>query len=417
MTPGSRKLVWIALLYAAQGLPYGVVHKIWPVYFRAHGVSLQEIGLMSLLALPWSWKPLWAPLIDRFGPRRAWIVPGLGALATIAFLMPLLPAEKVGPLLIVFLLAFTLASATQDIAIDAWAVDAATGRDLGVLNGVRASAFRVAVIATGGLALLVADRSGWPAAWGVVGGLFALLAVAALFLKDEDRTLSSLGKDGERRSTRDLVRSFLAWLLRKEMLPVALFALLFKLGDQAIARMTETFWVDRGMALTEIALVANTLGLTLTITGALLGGWYLSRVGLFQGLIWIGIAQLASNLVYAAVAGFDLPRSSLYFASAFENFSQGLGTAALLSFLTACCRKENAATEYALLSALFAFSREVAGAASGFGAARMGYAGFFAFTALLAVPALLLLPWLRPQIQLAGAAPPGASASSPSDTD
>lgn len=405
MTPGSRKLAWIAMLYAAQGLPYGVVHKIWPVYFRAHGVSLKEIGLMSLLALPWSWKPLWAPLVDRFGPRRAWIVPCLGALAAIAFVMPLLPAEKVGPLLIVFLLAFTLASATQDIAIDAWAVDAATGRDLGVLNGVRASAFRVAVIATGGLALLIADRSGWATAWGVVGGLFAVLAVVALFLKDEDRSLSSFGEGGERRSTRELVRSFLAWLLRKEMLPVALFALLFKLGDQAIARMTETFWVDRGMALTEIALVANTLGLTLTILGALLGGWYLSRVGLFRGLLWIGIAQLASNLVYAAVAGFDLPRSSLYFASAFENFSQGLGTAALLSFLTACCRKENAATEYALLSALFAFSREIAGAASGFGAERMGYAGFFAFTALLAIPALLLLPWLRPQILSAGSPP------------
>ena len=182
-----------------------------------------------------------------------------------------------------------------------------------------------------------------------------------------------------------------------------------------IARMTETFWVDRGMALTEIALVANTLGLTLTITGALLGGWFLSRVGLYRGLLWIGIAQLASNLVYAAVAGFDLPRSSLYFASAFENFSQGLGTAALLSFLTACCRRENAATEYALLSALFAFSREIAGAASGFGAERMGYAGFFAFTALLAIPALCLLPWLRPQIQIGAATP--AAAGAPLDVD
>ena len=417
MYSSTRKLAWIALLYAAQGLPYGVVHKIWPVYFRAHGVSLKEIGLMSLLALPWSWKPLWAPLIDRFGPRRAWIVPCLGALAAIAFVMPLLPAEKVGPLMIAFLLTFTLASATQDIAIDAWAVDAATDRDLGLMNGLRASAFRVAVIATGGLALLVADRSGWPAAWAVVGGLFAVLAVGALFLKDGERALSSLGV---KRTTRELVRSFLAWLLRKEMLPVVLFALLFKLGDQAISRMTETFWVDRGMALTEIALVANTLGLTLTITGALLGGWFLSRVGLFHGLIWIGIAQLASNLVYAAVAGFDLPRSSLYFASAFENFSQGLGTAALLSFLTACCRRENAATEYALLSALFAFSREIAGAASGFGAERMGYGGFFAFTALLAVPALLLLPWLRPQIQLAsasGSPPGGANGVTPLDTD
>lgn len=396
--PNSRVLAWVAILYAGQGLPYGVVHKIWPVYFRAHGVSLAEIGLMSLLALPWSWKPLWAPLVDRFGARRAWIVPGLGALATLAVLMPLLPADRVGPLMIAFLLAFTVASATQDIAIDAWAVDVAAGKNLGWINGLRASAFRVAVIAAGGLALFVAGRAGWGAAWMLVAGIFAALAVAALFTPEPTR---AAGPDSARRSTRVLVRSFLDWLLRPEMLPVVLFALLFKLGDQAIARMTETFWVDRGMRLEEIALVANTLGLVLTITGALLGGAFISRVGLFLGLFWIGLAQLASNLVYAAVAGFDLGRPGLYFASGFENFSQGLGTAALLAFLTACCRRENAATEYALLSALFAFSREIAGAASGFGAERMGYAGFFAFTAALALPALLMLPWLRPQLAAA----------------
>ncbi len=402
--PNRRLLAWVALLYAAQGLPYGVVHKIWPVYYRAHGVSLTEIGLMSLLALPWSWKPLWAPLVDRFGARRAWIVPGLGALATLAALMPWLPADRVGPLTTAFLLAFTLSSATQDIAIDAWAVDVAAGRNLGWINGVRASAFRVAVIAAGGAALLVADRAGWRAAWFLVAALFALLAAAALFVPEP---LRASGEGSGRRSTRELVRSFLAWLLRRDMLPLALFALLFKLGDQAIARMTETFWVDRGMSLSEIALVSNTLGLGLTITGALAGGALLSRIGLFRGLLWIGLAQLASNLVYAAVAAFDLPRQSIYFASAFENFSQGLGTAALLAFLTACCRPQNAATEYALLSALFAFSREIAGAASGFGAEKMGYAGFFAFTALLAVPALLLLPWLRPQIATAGLAATG----------
>ncbi|GMU65030.1 MAG: MFS transporter [Acidobacteriota bacterium] len=396
--PNRRVLVWVAILYAGQGLPYGVVHKIWPIYFRAHGVSLTEIGLMSLLALPWSWKPLWAPLVDRFGSRRAWIVPGLGALATLAALMPLLPADKVGPLMIAFLLAFTVASATQDIAIDAWAVDVAAGKNLGWINGLRASAFRVAVIAAGGLALFVAGRAGWGAAWMLVAGIFVALALAALFTPEPTR---AVGPDSARRSTRALVRSFLDWLLRPEMLPVVLFALLFKLGDQAIARMTETFWLDSGRRLEEIALVANTIGLGLTITGALAGGAFISRVGLFHGLLWIGLAQLASNLVYASVAGFELGRYSLYFASGFENFSQGLGTAALLAFLTACCRRENAATEYALLSSLFAFSREIAGAASGFGADRMGYAGFFAFTAALAMPALLMLPWLRPQLAAA----------------
>ncbi len=397
--PSRRVLAWVALLYAAQGLPYGVVHKIWRVYFRAHGVSLKEIGLMSLLALPWSWKPLWAPLVDRFGSRRAWIVPCLGLLASISFVMPLLPADSVGTLLVVALLVFTLASATQDIAIDAWAVDAASKGDLGRINGMRAAAFRVAVIAAGGVAIFFADRAGWSAAWWVMGGIFLALAAGAFLLPEAERTAT----DGPRRNTRELLRAFFAWLLRKEMLPIALFALLYKLADQAMARMSDTFWVDRGMTLGEIALVMNTVGLGLTIAGALLGGAFISRFGLFQGLLWFGLGQAISNFVYAFVAAADLPRESLYIASGLENFTQGLGTAALLSFLTVCCRREAAATEYALLSSLFAFSREVAGAASGFGAERFGYASFFAFTALLAIPALVLLPFLRGSIRSAEA--------------
>jgi PAT family beta-lactamase induction signal transducer AmpG len=388
--PARKTLVWVAVLYLAQGLPYGVVSRVWPVYFRAHGVSLAEIGLLGLVALPWSWKPLWAPLVDRFGARRAWIAPCLAALAALVAAFGALP-PAVGPLLVVLMLAFTVASATQDIAADAWVVDVAEGRDLGPINGLRAAAFRVAMIAAGGAALLVADRWGWGAAWWTLAAAFALLALATSRLPEPRR----VGEGGGHRSTRELARAFLAWLWRPAMLPIVAFALLYKLGDQAMLRMIEPFWVDEGRSLSEIALVANTVGLGLTIAGALLGGLFVGRRGLYSGLLWLGLAQGATNLGYAAVAAFAGPPSALWFASAAENFAQGLGTAALLAFLTASCRRENAATEYALLSALFALSREVAGALSGFGAERMGYAGFFAFTALLAVPGLALLPTLR----------------------
>jgi PAT family beta-lactamase induction signal transducer AmpG len=401
-------MLWVAALYAAQGLPYGVTSKIWPVWFRTAGVSLADIGLMGLLALPWSWKPLWAPLVDRFGARRAWIAPALLFLATLCVVLPAIGADDVGPLLLVAMLAFTVTSATQDIAIDAWAVDVANRRNLGWINGLRVSAYRVAVIAAGGVALMVADAAGWDTAWWIVGGIFAALGVAAFFLPEPARAAAEGG--APRRTMRELVRAFLAWLLRKEMLPVALFALLFKIGDQAMSRMIEPFWVDKGMTLTEIGLVSNTVGIGLTIAGALAGGVFVSRFGLFRGLLWLGLAQGLSNLTYTAVAAIDLPRESIYVASAVESFTQGLGTAALLSFLTACCRRENAATEYALLSALFSFSREVAGGLSGIGAERLGYAGFFLFTTLLAAPALLLLllPALRRQIETA--VPPAAPA-------
>ena len=409
-TPARRTILWVTLLYVAQGLPYGVTSKIWPVWFRIHGVSLAEIGLMGLLSLPWSWKPLWAPLVDRFGSRRAWIVPCLGLLATVCAVFPALPADRVGPAVVAVMLAFTVASATQDIAIDAWTVQTATGSNLGWINGLRASAFRVAVIAAGGVALLVADRLGWGVAWWAVAAAFAALALAALFLPEPDRSGAG-GAPRETRTTRELVRAFFAWLLRPQMLPIALFALLFKIGDQAMSRMIEPFWIDRGMTLTEIGVVSNTLGIGLTIVGALTGGLFVTRFGLFRGLLWLGLGQGVSNLGYWAVAALALPRESIYAASAIESFTQGLGTAALLSFLTACCRRENAATEYALLSALFSFSREVAGGLSGFGAERMGYAGFFLFTGLLAAPALCLLPWLRPQLD--AAAPPAPRSAAP----
>ncbi|MCM2270730.1 MAG: MFS transporter [Thermoanaerobaculia bacterium] len=401
--PSRRLLAWVAVLYLAQGLPYGIASRVWPVYFRAHGVSLVEIGLLGLVSLPWSWKPLWAPLVDRFGPRRAWIAPALVAAAALVAAIGELP-PAVGPLLVALMLAFTFASATQDIAMDAWTVDAVRGRDLGPVNGLRAAAFRVAMIAAGGVALLVADRFGWRAAWLTLAAIFLALAAATSALPEPRRERGLAGG----RSMRELLRSFLAWLLRPEMIPVVLFALLYKLGDQAMVRMIEPFWVDRGRSLAEIALVANTVGLALTIAGALVGGAFVARAGLYAGLLWLGLAQAATNLGYAAVAAFSWPPQALWIASAGENFAQGLGTAALLAFLTAACRPENAATEYALLSALFAFSREIAGALSGFGAERMGYAGFFAFTALLALPGLAILPWVR-----AGAAWRDGAASAP----
>ena len=348
---------------------------------------------MALLSLPWSWKPLWAPLVDRFGAAAA---PGSSPASARSrrspALMPFLPADSVGPLLIAFLLFFTVASATQDIAIDAWAVDSASGRNLGMMNGLRASAFRVAVIAAGGLALFVADRGGWTAAWIVVAFLFAALAVAAFFLRTPARAPRSAA---DRRSTRALVRSFLAWLLRPRDAAggaVRPAVQARRPGDLAhdrdlLGRPRARAHRDRAGGEHHRARAHHRRRAArrrVPVAGRPLRRTLLDRPRadrLEPGLRRRRLVRPAAKRASGS-------------PPAFENFTQGLGTAALLSFLTACCRRENAATEYALLSALFAFSREIAGAASGFGAERMGYAGFFAFTALIALPALCLLPWL-----------------------
>jgi len=385
-----RTLFWIAVLYFAEGLPFGLAYDVWPVFFRAHGVSLKEIGLMSLLSLPWTWKLLWAPLVDRWGARQHWMTGALLVLS--ATTMAIVPQDAAHPswLLWGVLLLFTTASATQDIAIDAYAVDVATPETKGPINGVRVSAARVALLVGGGGMISLAEITGWNVLWAALAVLFLGLAAAAF---------SSPRVTLEASRRRDPIRPVLRWLLRWEMLPVLLFVPLYKLADSTLGRMVKPFWVDRGYSLKEIGLISVTLGVVLTIAGALAGGWFVKRFGNFSALLWLGLAQGVSNLGYVAVASLALPRESIYVASMVESFTQGLGTAAFLAFLMSLCDREHAATQYALLSALFALTRDVAGAFTGIGVETLGYATYFAFTTALAIPGLALLPFIRRHVR------------------
>ena len=385
-----RKLTWVALLYVAEGLPFGIAYDVWPVYFRVHGVSLAKIGLMSLLSLPWTWKMLWAPLVDRFGARQHWISASLLALAVAT--VAIIPQDAGHPswLLWGVLLAFTAASATQDIAIDAYAVDVSTPEETGAINGVRVSAARIALLVGGGGVMMLAGLTGWTPLW---------IALAATFLVLSAIAYVSPRVALDQKERRNPIGPVLRWLLRWEMLPVLLFVPLFKLGDSLLGRMVKPFWVDRGYSLKEIGLISVTLGVVLTIVGALAGGWFVKKYGIFHGLLWLGIAQALPHLGYAAVAQFSLPRESIYAASMLESFTQGLGTAAFLSFLMNLCDREHAATQYALLSALFALTRDVVGAFSGIGVERLGYSTYFAFTAVITIPMLALLPLIRKRIR------------------
>jgi len=385
-----KVLFWIAVLYFAEGLPFGIAYDVWPVFFRVHGVSLREIGLMSLLSLPWTWKLLWAPLVDRYGSRQHWITACLFFLG--ATTIAIIPQDASQPSFLMWslLLLFTTASATQDIAIDAYAVDVSTPKTIGSINGMRVSAARVAMLVGGGGFITLADFVGWNLLWVALAVMFFGLAAAAWL---------SPRVPLEASERQHALAPVLRWIFRWEMVPVLAFVLLYKVGDSTLGRMVKPFWVDRGYSLTEIGTISVTLGVALTIVGALAGGWFVNRYGIFRSLLWLGLAQLVSNLGYVAVAAIDLPRESIYAASMIESFTQGLGTAAFLSFLMNLCDKEHAATQYAILSAMFALTRDVAGAFSGIGVEALGYAVYFALTTALALPGLALLPAIRPRIR------------------
>ena len=174
-----RKLFWISVLYFAEALPFGVAYDVWPVYFRVHGVSLGEIGLMSLLSLPWTLKLAWAPLVDRFGARQHWITACLTLLGATTVAIATKDASHPSLLLWGLLFLFTTASATQDIAIDAYAVDVATPQDIGSINGTRVSAGRVGLLVSGGGMIFLAEYTGWKTIWVALAAMFVVLAGAA----------------------------------------------------------------------------------------------------------------------------------------------------------------------------------------------------------------------------------------------
>ena len=293
-----RKLAWIAFLYFAEGLPFGIVKEMVPVYFKVSGVSLTEIGLVSLLGLPWTLKVLWSPLVDRFGERRLWITACLCALALFTALTPIFDPAAPTLGLWAVLLAVTMASATQDVAIDAYTIGLVDPGEEGEANGIRVSAYRVALIASGGGLVFLAPLIGWPAVFLFAAALFAALALGTW---RAPRIVVPL----EQR--REWLAPMRRWLMRPGAWAVFLFVLGYKLGDAAMGPMVKPFWIDRGLTVAEIGIVSTSFGVLATIAGALLGGWLTTRWGILRALFLLGLVQALSNLGYASVAWINPP--------------------------------------------------------------------------------------------------------------
>lgn len=397
----TTKLTWVAILYFAEGFPFGIVNGAFPVFFRIHGVRLAEIGLfVSLVGLPWTLKFLWAPAVDLWGQRRVWvagcqILLALGLLAILA----VDPSRMSGALWTV-VLGLAIFSATQDIAIDAYTIELLDEKELGPANGVRVTAYRVALIAAGGLFVALAGTVGWSFAFLAAAAIMALCSLLAARLPRATRRPAGDGAASGTGSPRTGSLEQAVWTPLRQFfgspgfLVVMLFVLTFKLGDMALGPMVRPFWVDRRFTLVEIGAVPGTLGVGATILGALLGGALTARWGIFRALWVLGIFQAASNLGYAAVAALPPSTPLMYLASIVESFCGGLGTAPFLAFLMSICDKAHPATQYALLSALFSLAQNLMGAVSGWATERIGYAAYFLLTFFLAWPALLLLPWV-----------------------
>ena len=396
-SPLHRRLSWIAALAFASGFPFGLINETVPIYLRSSGASLVEIGHLAKLSLPWSLKWLWAPLVDRHGSRRGWITACLLGLAGLSFALGSFPPGRLNAVFWVVLTGIVVLSATQDIAIDAYTIQSTTTRELGVANSVRITLYRVGMLCAGGLLVWLAGRIGWSLSLIVGAGLLAVLALCASMLPPIDRA------SGHAHTMWEPIRELFA---RPGIGAVMLFALIFKFDIAALEPMMRPFWVDSGLTLEQIGAVITSGRLVATIAGAALGGVFTTRYGIFTGLWVLGLVQALSGLVYwgtaigvqqhlwASTGGLG-SKGLIVGAAYFESFAAGLGTSAYLAFLMSVCEKRYAATQFAVLSALLALTRWIAGDLSGELAERLGYASYFLVTFFLGLPAFALIPRLR----------------------
>jgi PAT family beta-lactamase induction signal transducer AmpG len=386
----GRKLAVIAGLYLIEGFPAALHADVWPVYLRESGVSRATIGALSGLSAAWALKVLWSPLVDRYGERRHWIAGALAVIAcgllALAWLEP--TASPRALVLAVALVCF--ASATQDVAIDAYSIGLVRAGEEGPANAARVAAFRTALLLFGGGVLLLPGWFGWRvthealAATALALALFALLTPPVPLARDERR---------------DVLGAFRGWAARGGVAAVLGFVLLFRLPDLAMGPMVGPFWVDGGIPREEIALVKAGIGFGATLAGAALGGVLVRRLGIGRSLWVAGALAVASNLGYAGAALAGGGRAPIFGASVAESLCSGVAAVGFMSFLMRICEREHAAVQYAALTSLGFLAGSLARAFSGVAAERLGYAGFFAATTLLALPAFVLLPaaarWVR----------------------
>ena len=393
----NRRVSAVVLLGFASGLPLALTGGTLQAWYAVAGVDLVTIGFLGLVGQPYVYKFLWAPLMDRFVPphlgrRRGWmLVTQLALVYGLAMMAGLSPMEHPWELGLVAL-AVAFFSASQDVAIDAWRTDVLKPEERGAGAAVYVAGYRIAMLVSGGLALVLADQIGWQNMWMLMAGVM-LIGVAGTWLAPEPPVTASATPATLLQAYRDPLREFLSrpragWLL--------VFIVLYKLGDAYAGSLTVTFLIRGvGFTPTDVGLVNKVFGLAATLLGVFAGALIMNRLGLFRALLLFGLLQAVSNLGFAllAMAGHHYPL--MVAAVGFENLSGGLGTAAFVALLMALCDHRYSASQFALMSALAAAGRVFVGPSAGYLVELIDWTGFFALSVLTALPGIWLLWWLR----------------------
>ena len=388
----------MAVLGFSSGLPLALTGGTLQAWMAIVGVDLKTIGIFSLVGLPYTLKFLWSPLMDRYVPpllgrRRGWMVA-----TQIALMLGIVAMGLTSPrdaILAMGFLALIVAfsSASQDIVIDAYRTDVLAEKERGAGTAVFVTGYRIAMLVSGALALILSDQIGWRATYLFMAAL-VVVGMSGVLLAREP--VAAVAPRSLREAIQGPLRDFFG---RKGAVSLLLLIVFFKLGDAYAGTLTTAFLIRGvGFTPTEVGTVNKGLGLISVIVGAGIGGSLMVKLGLFRSLVAFGILQAVSNLSFSALALAGKSYPMMIFAVAFENLTGGMGTAAFVALLMALCDKRFSATQFALLSSLAALGRVFISPTSGFMVEAMGWAAFFFLTAVTALPGLGMLFVLRRQI-------------------
>lgn len=397
----SRKMLVLMLLGLSSGLPFYLTSQTLQAWMTVEKVDLGAIGLFSLVAIPYSLKFLWSPLVDRYippvfflGRRRSWLaLTQLGLTLAIAAMFFQQPAQALQALSInAILIAFL--SATQDIVADAYRSDVLDDREMGAGVALFVLGYRIGLILAGSVAFIIADRLSWPIAYLSMAAIMALNIGITLFAPEPERDLETPQTliDAVWRPFQDFVERS-GWL---KAIVILVFIIFYRYGDALLNNMATPFLLQTGFSPTDLGTIKGGMGLVATIVGTLLGGSVLSQIGISRSLWIFGGLQALSNLSYLILANLGTNYTFMILTINVENFCTGLGTAGFIAFLMSLCNPKFSATQYALLSSLMAVSRDILVAPAGQLAKATGWPLFFLITLIAALPGLFLLPWFAP---------------------
>jgi PAT family beta-lactamase induction signal transducer AmpG len=396
----NRRLFAILCMGFSSGLPLMLTLSTLQAWFTQAGTSIITVGTLSLVGIPYLLKFLWAPFMDRFAPikggkRRGWIlITQLGLFISLLILAGLDP--KLEPKMIGFVaLIIAFFSASQDVSVDAYRADALLPDERGVGAAYYIFAYRMAVLVSGALALVIADYMGWRITYQIMAGLIALAALGTLFAPNTHEATLPVHNN----IWRTIQDSFQDLWKRESIVLILLFVVFYKLGDAlSLSLITNFLLRGLGFTLTEVGLVYKTVSLIATIVGALVGGAARVWLGMFRALLVFGIAQALSTLTFVLLAivgkNFNLMVVSVFI----ENLCSGMSTAVFMAFMMSLCHLRYTATQYACLSALASIGRVCLGPVAGVMVSHLGWVSFYAWSFTMSFPGLFILGLLRTKV-------------------